>query len=33
MNNRFVQAQRNTATGDGECEIEDLPEAVEGSDE
>jgi hypothetical protein len=33
MNNRFVQAQRNTTAGDGVCEIEDLPETVEGSDE
>jgi hypothetical protein len=33
MNNRFVQEQRNTATGDGVCEIEDLPEAVEESNE
>jgi hypothetical protein len=33
MNNRFVQAQRNATAGDGVCEIEDLPETVEGSDE
>jgi hypothetical protein len=33
LNNRFVQSQRNTAMNDGVCDVEELPETVEGSDE
>jgi hypothetical protein len=33
LNNRFIRSQRNIAMNDGVCEVEDLPETVEGSDE
>lgn len=33
LNNRFVQSQRNTNMNDGVCDVEELPETVEGSDE
>lgn len=33
FNNRFVQSQRKTFMNDRVCDVEDLPETVEGTDE